>query len=228
MARLSIREWAEDDRPRERLMKQGPGALSDAELLAILIRTGGAGRSALDIAKSMLHGAGRDLDALSVLNVDELTRQKGMGPAKAITIMAALELGKRRRWRRANERKRITTSYEAAEQLRPHLMDLKHEEFWLLLLDRGNGVLGLARVSQGGMHGTVADPKLIFKAALDKQASGVILAHNHPSGRAVPSEEDLRLTKKLVEGGRLLDISVHDHIIIAGEEHYSFADHGTL
>lgn len=227
-AKLTIPEWASDDRPRERLLRQGPGALSEAELLAILIRTGTVQASALDLAKQALHLAGNDLGRLGRLTVSQFTRIKGLGEAKAIAIVAALELGRRRRDSTPEQRERITSSIQADLLLRPHLADLPHEEFWLILLDRGNGVLGKVRVSQGGMHGTVADPKVIFREAMEKRAAGVILAHNHPSGRAVPSEEDIRLTRKLVDGGRVLDIAVQDHVIITVSGYYSFADNGTL
>ncbi|MBV6406216.1 MAG: DNA repair protein RadC [Flavobacteriales bacterium] len=227
-ARLTIREWAKDDRPRERLLQLGAGALSDAELLAILIRTGTAQASALDLARTVLDGAGNDLGRLGRMSVGQLVRVRGLGEAKAIALVAALELGRRRRETMPGERVRITTSAVAFDLLHPLLADLMHEEFWLLLLDRGNAVTGKVRVSHGGMHGTVADPKVIFREAIDRRASGVVLAHNHPSGRAVPSEEDIRLTRKLVEGGRLLDITVHDHLIITATGYYSFADNGAL
>ncbi len=226
--RLTIREWAKDDRPRERLLQLGAGALSDAELLAILIRTGTTEASALDLARTVLDRAGNDLGRLGRMSVGQLVRVKGLGEAKAIALVAALELGRRRRNSAPEERVCITTSAVAFDLLHPLMADLMHEEFWLLLLDRGNAVQGRVRVSHGGMHGTVADPKVIFREAIDRRASGVVLAHNHPSGRAVPSEEDIRLTRKLVEGGRLLDITVHDHLIITATGYYSFADNGAL
>lgn len=226
--RLTIREWASDDRPRERLLSHGAGALSDAELLAILIRSGTVRASALDLARQVLVLAGNDLGRLGRLSVAQLMQVKGLGEAKAISIAAALELGRRRRDASPEQRTRITTSAVAFELLHPLMADLMHEEFWLLLLDRGNAVTGKVRVSQGGMHGTVADPKVIFREAINRRAAGVVLAHNHPSGRAIPSEEDVRLTRKLVEGGRLLDIAVHDHLIITATGYYSFADNGSL
>ena len=226
--RLTIREWASDDRPRERLLSQGAAALSDAELLAILIRSGTVQASALDLARQVLVLAGNDLGRLGRLSVAQLMQVKGLGEAKAIGIAAALELGRRRRDASPEQRVRITPSAVAFELLHPLMADLMHEEFWLILLDRGNAVTGKVRVSQGGMHGTVADPKVIFREAIDRRAAGVVLAHNHPSGRAVPSEEDVRLTRKLVDGGRLLDIAVHDHLIITATGYYSFADNGSL
>ncbi|MEO8589854.1 MAG: DNA repair protein RadC [Flavobacteriales bacterium] len=226
--KLSIREWARDDRPREKLMSQGPGALSDAELLAILIRSGSTKDSALDLAKRITASVANDLNRLGRLGVAELTKFNGMGEAKAIAIVAALELGRRRRTLETVERLSIASSATAYELVRPMLADLPHEEFWLVLLDRGNRLLEQCRVSQGGMHGTVADPKIIFKEALDRRASSVVLCHNHPSGQLRPSEEDIHLTRKLVEGGRILDISVHDHLIVTGAGYFSFADNGML
>lgn len=226
--KLSIRDWALDDRPREKLMRHGAGTLSDAELIAILIRSGTTKESALDLAKRMLASSGNELDRLSRLGVAELTRFKGMGEAKAISIVAALELGRRRRGGSTAERGLVASSAQAFELLHPLLGDLPHEEFWLLFLDRGNRLLDRCRLSRGGMHGTVADPKMIFKEALDRRASSLILGHNHPSGQLRPSEEDINLTRRLVEGGRLLEIAVQDHLIVTSGGYYSFADNGML
>lgn len=226
--KLSIREWSKEDRPRERLLARGPKALSDAELVAILIRSGTPKDSALDLARTILNQADNDLHKLADLGVFKLMKTHGVGEAKAMSIVAALELGQRRKDTTLKDRALISGSQSAYEVLRPKLADLPHEEFWLLLLDRGNRSLGLHCISQGGMHGTVADPKIIFRAALDRSASSVILCHNHPSGQLRPSEEDIRLTRKLVEGGRFLDIVVQDHLIVAATGYYSFADNGQL
>ncbi len=226
--RVPIRDWAKDDRPRERLMAQGPRALSDAELLAILIRSGTTKESALDVAKRLMARAGNDLQRLGTMGVAEFTGTRGIGEAKAIAIVAALELGRRRRERDTHERPSVASSAVAYELIRPKLADLPHEEFWLLLLDRGNRLLEMASVSRGGLHGTVADPKVIFKTALDKRASCLVLCHNHPSGQLRPSEEDIRLTRKLVDGARLLDIQVQDHLIVTAAGYYSFADNGMM
>lgn len=226
--KLSIRDWAKGDRPRERLLSLGPKALSDAELVAILLRSGTPELSALDLAKLVLHRSGNDLHKLAATSVSELMRIKGVGEAKALGIAAALELGQRRRDKELAERPLVRSSLDAHEILRPLVGDLPHEEFWMLLLDRGNRMLHHCRVSQGGMHGTVADPKLIFREALEKRASSVVLCHNHPSGQLRPSAEDIQLTRKLTEGGRLLDILVQDHLIIAEGGYYSFADNGQL
>lgn len=225
---MSIREWAVDDRPREKLFARGPGALSDAELLAILIRSGSAKESALDLCKRILADVGNDLHKLAALEANDLMRYPGMGEAKALSIIAALELGRRRKTTEVQVRPGITSSVAAYEMLRPKLADLPHEEFWLLLLDRGNRLITSIPVSKGGLHGTVADPKIIFKAALDKRASSIVLCHNHPSGQLRPSEEDIQLTRKLVEGARLLDIVVQDHLIVAATGYYSFADNGLI
>lgn len=227
-SKLSIPEWSKDDRPRERLLSRGAKALSDAELVAILIRSGTPTESALDLARVILNKADNDLHKLAALGTIELMRIHGVGEAKAMSVIAALELGQRRRDSAIPERPLISGSQSAFDLLRPLVADLHHEEFWLLLLDRGNRSLGTWRVSEGGMHGTVADPKRIFREALDRRASSVILCHNHPSGQLRPSLEDITLTRKLVEGGRFLDILVQDHLIVTGTGYYSFADNGQL
>jgi len=226
--KLSIPEWSKEDRPRERMLARGAKALSDAELVAILIRSGTPTDSALDLARIILNKAGNDLHKLASLGIVELTRIHGVGEAKAMSVVAALELGQRRKQSTVVERPLIAGSQSAYELLRPLVADLHHEEFWLILLDRGNRLLDTWRVSQGGMHGTVADPKIIFREALDRRASSVILCHNHPSGQLRPSNEDISLTRKLVEGGRFLDILVQDHLIVASTGYYSFADNGQL
>ncbi|MFZ1693047.1 MAG: DNA repair protein RadC, partial [Flavobacteriales bacterium] len=203
--RMPIRDWAVDDRPREKLLRSGARSLSDAELLAILIRSGSRTESALDLAKRILASTGNDLHRLGTLDATALMQHKGMGEAKALAIAAALELGRRRRSTEAAERPSVTSSVSAYELIRSKLADLPHEEFWLILLDRGNRLLDLHQISSGGLHGTVADPKLIFKATLERRASSLLLCHNHPSGQLRPSEEDIKLTRKLVDGARLLD-----------------------
>ncbi len=225
---FSIKQWAEDDRPREKLLLKGRHVLSDAELIAILIGSGTREASAVQLAQEILHSVNSDLDALGTLNVKRLMRFKGIGKARAITIMAALELGRRRKVHERENPAQITCSKDAFVQLYPYLSDLNHEEFYVILLNRSNTVMETVKVSQGGVSGTVADAKIIFNAALDRLASGVILAHNHPSGNLKPSQADLTLTKRLVEAGKLLDIAILDHIIIAGKAYYSFADEGQL
>lgn len=226
--RLSIRDWNKDDRPRERLLAHGAKTLTDAELVAILLRSGSMEQSALDMARHLLDEVGNDLNRLAARTPAELMRRKGLGQAKALSIVAALELGMRRRERAAPERVRVHTSLIACEELRPLVADLPHEEFWLLLLDRGLRLIDKRKVSSGGIHGTVADPKIIFRHALENGASCIVVAHNHPSGQLRPSEEDIRLTRKLAEGGRMLDILVQDHLIITAGGYYSFADNGQM
>jgi DNA repair protein RadC len=225
---LNIKSWSPEDRPREKLILKGKSALSDAELIAILLGSGTTTMSAVDLAKKVLQPADNNLHELARLTVKDLTKIKGIGPAKALTIVAALELGRRRKELESNEKGKITGSRDAYDLLKADLLDIAHEEFWVLLLNRANRVIRKSQISQGGVAGTVADPKIIFKLALDDLASGVILAHNHPSGNLTASQADLDLTKKLKEAGKLLDIQVLDHIIVAGQKYFSFADEGIM
>jgi len=226
--RLTIPEWDKNDRPRERMLAHGAKAMSDADLVAVLIRSGTAEHSALELARNLLKEAGNDLNQLAARTPAELMKRKGMGEAKALSIVAALELGMRRRSNGPQERPRIHTSTQAHEELRPKVADLPHEEFWVLLLDRGLRLIEARRVSAGGGHGTVADPTVIFRCALERGASCMVVGHNHPSGQLSPSEEDIRLTRKLVEGGRMLDILVQDHLIVTSGGFFSFADNGQM
>jgi len=223
-----IKSWAEEDRPREKLLAQGRTALTDAELVAILIGSGTLKLSAVDVAKRMLLGVGHDLNALARESVKQLCRHPGIGEAKAITVVAALELGRRRRESETAPRTTITCSRDIYQLIRPHLMDLPHEEFWVILLNRANVVMRKTAISRGGVAGTVADPKMIFKEALEQLASGIILVHNHPSGNRNPSAADIQLTKKLKEAGGFLDLPILDHLIFADQGYYSFADEGML
>jgi DNA repair protein RadC len=225
---LVIKSWAEEDRPREKLLLKGKAALSDAELLGILIGSGIQNRTAVDLAKEILRHVDNDLNQLAKLSVKELSKFKGIGEAKAITIVAALELGRRRKETESREKPKITGSQSAFEALRPYLQDLPHEEFWVLLLNRANQIIRPMQISAGGVSGTVADPKLIFKAAVEHLASSLILAHNHPSGNLQPSQADRDLTKKLKGAGQLLDTPVLDHLILADHRYLSFADEGIL
>jgi DNA repair protein RadC len=225
---LTIKEWAAEDRPREKLVLKGKAALSDAELLAILLGTGTASFSAVEVAKKVLSSTSNNLDELAKLSVKDLTKVKGVGEAKAITIVAALELGRRRKELMPEEKPKIVSSKDAYDLLSGDLMDQPHEEFWIILTNRAQRVIKKHKISSGGIAGTVADPKIIFKAALEELASGVILVHNHPSGNLSASASDMQLTSKLKEGGKLLEIQVLDHIIIAGKRYLSFADEGLL
>ncbi len=225
---LGIKQWAEEDRPREKLLLKGKAALSDAELIAILLGSGTRSLSAVELAKIILNAAGNNLNGLAAMGVPELTKIKGIGEAKAIAVVSAMELGRRRKASEVLDKQRITCSRDAYECLRSEFMDLPHEEFWILLLNRANHVTKKVAVSKGGVSGTVADPKIIFKTALDGLASSVILAHNHPSGNLKPSQADIQLTKKMKEAGTLLEIPVLDHLIVANQGYYSFADEGQL
>ena len=223
-----ILSWAEEDRPREKLMLKGRAALSDAELIAILIGSGTRDLSAVDLAKVILQSVGHNLNDLARLSVKDLSKFKGIGEAKAISIVAALELGRRRKEQDRPLRLRITSSRDAYEEIKPHLLDKQHEEFWILLLNRANEVIRPVQISSGGVSGTVADPKLIFKHAIEQLACALILVHNHPSGNLAASQADRDLTKKLKEAGRLLDIPILDHLIFTDQSYLSFADEGIL
>ena len=225
---LTIKNWAEDDRPREKLLLKGKSSLSDAELIAILISTGTKNDSALDLAKKILQSASNNVNELAKLSVNDLRKVKGIGEAKAISIIAALELGRRRKEETVFERKQIVTSKDIFDFFNPLLSDYKHEEFWVLLLNRANKIISSKKISEGGITGTVADPKIIFKHAVDELANSIVLCHNHPSGNCKPSEEDIRLTQKIKNAGKFLDIFVIDHIIIGGNSYYSFNDDGIL
>jgi DNA repair protein RadC len=225
---LNIKNWSPEDRPREKLRLKGKSALTDAELLAILLGSGTRATSAVELGKRVLQEVENDLHRLAKLSVNELTRFNGIGDAKAITIVAALELGRRRKALEATDRPKIGRSSDAYELIRSNLQDIPHEEFWVILLNRANRVVKKYQISQGGVAGTVADPKIIFKVALEELASGIILAHNHPSGNLTASQADVALTKKLADGGRLLEIQVLDHLIIAGQKYFSFADEGLI
>ncbi len=223
-----ILSWAEEDRPREKLLLKGRAALSDAELIAILIGSGTRNKSAVDVGKDILKGANNNLNELAKCTVKDLQRFEGIGEAKAIAIVSALELGRRRKEAAPLKRDKITSSQDAYQIMQPYLLDQPVEQFWIILMNRANAVIKVHNISQGGVSGTVADPKTIFKEALDKLACSLILVHNHPSGNLKPSEADIRLTKKLKEAGQTLDLPVLDHVIFADQGYMSFADEGLL
>ena len=225
---LPIKAWAEEDRPREKLLLKGKHSLTDAELIAILIGTGNSGETAVDLARKILSGNSNDLNFLGKMNVQELQKYKGIGQAKAVTIVAAMELGRRRKESKEIKKEKLTNSREAVNIMQPLLGDLMHEEFWIIFLNRANGIIGKQQISVGGMSGTVADPRMIFKAALDQKAVSIILCHNHPSGNNQPSAADVQLTKNISEGGKVLEITVLDHIIVTQHGFYSFADEGQI
>ena len=222
--KLGIKFWAEEDRPREKLLQHGRRHLTNAELVAILIGSGSVMESAVDLSKRILAYFDHNLTKLGKASIEELSTFKGIGEAKAISIIAALELGLRRKETDAENLVKISSSKDIFGYLQPVFADLNHEEFWVILLNRANGILGKYLISKGGQAGTVADPKIIFHLALEKNAAGIILAHNHPSGNLLPSEADNRLTKNLVEAGKLLYLYVLDHLIFAGNKYYSYKD----
>lgn len=225
---IKIQSWAEEDRPREKLLIKGKSALSDAELLAILIGSGTRKLSAVDLAKMILSEAGNDLNQLARFSVRDLTKMKGIGDAKAITIVSALELGRRRKDQAGSSKTFIKSSRDAYLYIKPDLMDLNVEQFWTLFLNRANMVIKKELISIGGIGGTVVDARIIFKKAIENQASGIILIHNHPSGQLKPSKQDLDITRKIKQGGDLLDTQVLDHIIFTNDQYLSFADEGLM
>lgn len=224
----SIKTWAEDDRPREKMLLKGKHALSDAELIAILLGSGTPTRSALDVAQDVLQNSKNNLFLFGKLNVNELKKIKGIGVAKAVTLCAAIELGKRRQAVGQKERIKITSAQIAYNTLKYDFQDLAHEEFYVLYLNRGNYVLHKQQISKGGIAGTVVDGKIIFKTALDVNATGIVLAHNHPSGRLFPSECDKRITRQLKEFGKLIEIEVLDHLIVSDNGYFSFVEKGLM
>lgn len=225
---LTIKYWAEEDRPREKLLNKGKHNLSDAELLAILIGSGSREESAVGLSQKILNTADNNLNELGKTSITELMRFKGIGEAKAITIVAALELGRRRQLTDVKDKPKIKSSRDAYNTIASLLIDLPHEEFWILLLNRSNEVISREKISTGGVSGTVVDAKIIFKKALDILASSIILVHNHPSGNLRPSQADIDVTRKMKKAGVVLDISILDHLIISERGFYSFADEGTL
>jgi DNA repair protein RadC len=227
-ARIPIKQWSEDDRPREKLLLKGRAALSNAELIALLLGSGTRNESAVDLAKRILDQSGHNLSELARCQLSDLQKFKGVGIAKGVTILAALELGNRKRGQDALVREKVAGSRDVFELFHGELADAQYESFWILLLNRANRVIRKVNISEGGISGTVADPKKIFKMALEHNASSVILCHNHPSGNNQPSEADIRLTRKLKDAGLMLDLPVLDHLIIGGDSYFSFADEGMI
>jgi DNA repair protein RadC len=226
--RLTIKTLAEDDRPREKLVTKGRQALSDAELLAILLSSGNREETAIQLAQRILNGNQNSINQLAKLQLNDLKKYKGVGEAKAVTILAALEIGRRRTDIGLEEKIKVTSSQTAYNAIKSKLSDLPHEEFWVIFLSRNNNVIKTDCISKGGVNGTVVDTRLIFKPAIECLASAIILAHNHPSGNLKPSQEDIHLTKKVKEAARLIDMTVQDHLIIGDQAYFSFADEGIL
>ena len=225
---FGIKTWAEEDRPREKMLLKGKAALSDAELIAILIGSGTRELSAVELSRKILALADNNLVKLGQIPLNQLMELKGIGEAKAISLAAALELGRRRQQSDAEKRIVLDSSQKGYQLLAPCIADLPHEEFWVVLLNRKHEVIRYKSVSSGGISGTVADPRLIFSWAVTENASAIILAHNHPSGNLQPSEADRRLTQQLKKAGEVLEIIVSDHLIITDRGYFSFADQGLL
>ena len=221
-----IRSWSEDDKPREKLMLKGKSALSDAELIAILIGSGSRNESAVDLSKRILASVDNNLNALGKMSISQLMNFKGIGEAKAISIIAALELGRRRRAEDAVELTKITSSKMIFEIMQPVIGELPHEEFWIIYLNNSNKVISKSQLSKGGITGTLVDVRLVFKTALEMGATALILCHNHPSGTLVPSDADKQITRKLKLAGESLEIKVLDHLIVTETSYFSFADEG--
>ena len=221
---LSIKNWADDDKPREKLMLKGKSVLSDAELLAILIGSGSRNESAVGLCQRILKSVDNNLNALGKLSITQLSNFKGIGEAKAISIIAAMEIGRRRRAEDASELDKIVSSNTVFEIMQPIIGELIHEEFWVLYLNNSNKVLAKSQISKGGITGTVVDKRLIFKIAFENNATSIILTHNHPSGKLEPSQADIEITKELKLAGKQLDVRVLDHIIITEHGYFSFAD----
>jgi len=221
---LNIKAWAEADRPREKLALKGKSVLSDAELVAILIGSGNRNETAVELSKKILASINNDLNQLGKLTIADLIQFNGIGEAKAISIIAALELGRRRKTAEVDKRPKVQSSKDAYNSISPLLSDLPHEEFWVIYLNRNNEILKQENISKGGVSGTIADSKIIFKRAIEALASAMILCHNHPSGNLKPSSADIQLTEKLKEAGKMLDIPILDHLIIGEKDYFSFSD----
>lgn len=224
----SIKNWNEDDRPREKLATKGRSSLSDAELLAIIMGSGSRNESAVELSKRILKSANNNWNELAKYSITDLCLFKGIGEAKAITIITALEIGRRRNTQDVLERKKISSSSDAAIILQQQIGDLPNEEFWIMYLNQGNRIIKTEQISRGGITQTSVDVRLIFKRSLELMATGIILSHNHPSGNLVPSAADKSITQKIKEGALLLDIQVLDHVIVSQKNYYSFADEGLI
>ncbi|WP_283637141.1 RadC family protein [Aquaticitalea lipolytica] len=225
---FSIKNWSQDDQPREKLLYKGKATLSDAELVAILIGSGSREESAVELCKRILASVDNNLSALGKLSIKQLMEFKGIGEAKAITIVAALELGRRRRGEEALEQKKITSSTSVFELMQPIIGELPHEEFWIIYMNNSNKVIQKNQLSKGGITGTLVDVRLALKTAIEVGAVGLILAHNHPSGTLKPSQADKQITQKLKIAGESLDIKVLDHLIITEKAYFSFADENLI
>lgn len=229
LVKNTIKYWQEDDRPREKLLLKGKSVLSDAELLAILIGSGNQEESAVELCRRILsEAASNEIAQLARLSVADLMKFKGIGEAKALSIVAAMEIGRRRKEEDVAKRIQLRTSRDAYDFIKSALIDLPHEEFWVLHLNRANFITKKTMVSRGGISGTIADARLIFRSALEQMSSAIVLCHNHPSGNLQPSDADKHLTRKMVETGKIMEIPVLDHIIVTDNSYFSFADQGLI
>ncbi len=225
---LRIKDWALEDRPREKLLSKGLKSLTDAELLAILIGSGQKNESAVEVAKKVLNLAQNNLNELGKLSINEFETVKGIGETKAITLISALELGRRRKLSESKEKYKIGGSKDAFNYMQPFLEDLSYEEFWVIYMNRSNRIIDQVKISQGGISGTVIDVRIILKHAIEKLASTIIICHNHPSGNLQPSKSDIQITSKLKEAAKFHDVELLDHLIICDSSYYSFADEGII
>lgn len=226
--KLKLKDWAVAERPREKLIRNGVASLSDAEIIALLIGSGSTEESAVELSRRILNGAGNNLHELAKLSLEELQKYKGIGEAKAISIAAALELGRRRKLAGVVTKPQITSSTDIFQRFQPFMQDLSHEEFWVVFMNRANRIIDEKRISEGGTSGTVVDVKKIMKQALEKTSSTLILCHNHPSGNIQPSKSDEAVTRKLKQAAEFLEMQLLDHIIVGHDRYYSFADEGFL
>ncbi|HHU47008.1 MAG TPA: DNA repair protein RadC [Bacteroidales bacterium] len=226
--KLTIREWDASDRPREKYLSKGKNALSNAELLAILFRNGTAQESALDLSKRLLTSANNSLNQLANFTVEELLKIKGIGNAKAITVLAAFELGRRRRSEKIEEQKKIKYTEDVIELMQHQLADLKYEEFWVIFVNQSSTIIKMEKIGKGGITSTTVDIRLIMKSALECFATGIILCHNHPSGAVKPSQADIQLTNTIKQASTILNISLIDHVIMSNEKYYSFFSEGLI
>ena len=225
---FTIKSWAEDDRPREKMMLKGRHSLSDAELLAIILGSGSREKSAVELAQEILLNSSNNLSLFGKMTFNDLIKFKGVGEAKAISILAALELGKRRKETETPKKYKIKSSQDIYDYMSIYYLDLKHEESYVVLLNRANEIIHKEQISKGGFAGTIVDGKIIFKLALDHRASSVILSHNHPSGELFPSEQDKKITNELISFGKMIDLPILDHIIFTDNGYFSFADQGLM
>jgi len=225
---FSIKTWAEDDRPREKLLLKGKSALSDSELIAIIIGSGSRDESAVQLSQRLLASVNNNINQLGKLTVSQLTKFKGIGEAKAVSIVATLELGQRRKLQETEKYISVTSSKIAFDLMQPIIGDLAHEEFWVLYLNNNAKLLYKTQLSKGGITGTVVDVRILFKIALEQNAISILLIHNHPSGKLTPSKQDIEITNQIKQAGKQLEISVLDHLIITENAYYSFNDDGKL